>query len=226
MEKTVSRIAIYLHAVDQYLSENTREATDSRLETFVMACWRCFFENTQWLLLFYNNEILVPYWQIAFTLRLLMETVSDLDFVLENREKADIALREYENSGMLSDYDFIVEQNEKHKSGALLNCDIGNGDRDKKIGNRARIKKALGPGYASLYSVLCNFSHCNYCGIMVACSENTMVLRNNAICINLELCIKIVDVLSKYDAFNELENRIKDVCSCMDNKPGGSNGEK
>ena len=160
------------------------------------------------LLLFYENEQLVPYWQIAFTLRLLIETTADLRYVLSNKGKEVNALNAYKNFPVLTDEEFIEELrklrgNSKERSENLLNCDIGREDRD---GNIARVQKMLGDQYADIYVSLCDFNHCNYCGISIAANptEELTKLRRGSVSIILDLCNIMRDVLAQYDKFRKL----------------------
>lgn len=204
MKKDESKIIEFLYGTDNFLFKQVDEVTDSELETFVMACWRCFMTNAQWLLLFHENEQLVPYWQIAFTLRLLIETVADLRYVLADRVKASEALNKYKNFPTLTDEDFVKELRKlrggrKEREKSLLNCNIGEG-------NVARVEKMLDPEYADTYVLLCDFNHCNYCGISIAANPTKQLteLRRSSIDLILKLCKIMRDTLPQYEKFNNL----------------------
>ncbi len=208
MNKAEPQIIEFLYGTDSYLFKNVDQVTDSELETFIMACWRCFMTNAQWLLLFYENEQLVPYWQIAFTLRLLIETTADLRYVLSNKGSETNALNAYKNFPALTDEEFMEELQKlrgssKERDESLLNCDIG---REARDGNIARVQKMLGAQYADIYVSLCNFNHCNYCGISIASNPTKELtkLRRSSSSIILNLCNIMRDVLAKYDKFRKL----------------------
>ena len=204
MNEAGPQVIEFLYGTDNYLFKNINQVTNSELETFIMACWRCFMTNTQWLLLFYKNEQLVPYWQIAFTVRLLIETVADLKYVLSNKGRAVNALNAYKNFPTLTDEDFIIELRKlrgsrKEKEESLLNCNIGKG-------NITRIEDMLGSGYADIYALLCNYCHCNYCGILVATNPTKQLtkLRSSSADFVLKLCKAMQNTLSEYKKFNGL----------------------
>lgn len=199
-ENLGNNIAPFLRAIDEFLFNNVEEVTYSQLETFIMACWRCFMVNAEWLASFWNDET-TPFWQIASTSRLLLETIADMKYVLQHKNIASIALNEYHNIQSLTGDEFLQELSKKidHKK-SLLDNNIGGG------GNVKRIKKMLGIECVNAYAILCNFTHCSYSGIAISSqpSSQQTTLRESAICIALKLCNEVVPILAEYEKFSEL----------------------
>lgn len=204
-ENLGNNITPFLRTVDEFLFNNVEETTCSQLETFVMACWRCFMVNAEWLASFWNDEA-TPFWQIASTSRLLLETIADMKYALQHEGAASKALNEYHNIQDLTGDEFLRELSKKidHEK-SLLDSNIGGG------GNAKRVKKMLGVECANAYAILCNFTHCSYGGIAISSqpSSQQTTLRESAICIALKLCNEVVPVLAEYEKFSELSKIIR-----------------
>ena len=176
-----------LVVVDKYIEQRS-PAVDISNNPRLTICelgWYTFSANAKWVIINYDKFEVVPYSQIAFTMRYLLEIVSDYDYILssDTDSRLNAFLKQHRTSFSLGrkgmNY-FEDITNPKFMHDAKINCEK-NEKEDKILKRIERIFQERGIGNYNLDSSCC---HCNYCGMLVAAnanSEDGLVLRSDTI---------------------------------------------
>lgn len=193
-------------SIDEYISERTPSVSIDKNPRLAICGtgWYTFSANAKWVLLNYDNYEMVPYNQIAFTVRLLLEIASDYNYILsQNRNnRLNAFLKHYKTAVRKNGQDpFSDITKTTFMNDVMINKSDKKDKPDKTMLRVSKIFSDFGIGHYNLDSSCC---HCNYCGMLVAANangENGTSLRFSTIQIiprAIEEMLKALSYVSEY----------------------------
>jgi len=146
--------------MDKYIQDQlkTGPRKQPNTENFLAIAWYTIRSNSSWLVTQYDSDQ-VLIWQIISTLRLIYETVADINYLvkLDNAEqKAGEILTAYQSLQSEKDVLKIFQSSDVRKKLNMGGTTEG------------RIIQEFGETDAGFYTMLCQFSHFNFYGASYA----------------------------------------------------------
>ena len=212
----------FILKIDNYISERSPEVriNDNPRLAICETGWYTFSANAKWLLLNYLNTDTVPYNQIAFTARYLLEISSDYNYILskESNSRLNAFLKQYKTAitlGIKDEKYFENVTKESFMNDARINC--ARDEKSEKILKRVGMYFGeFGVGHYNLESSCC---HCNFCGMLVAANSNSDVglpLRRDTIQVIPTATEKMIDALNYVDNYKNAKSDLKSELEGLD----------